>query len=204
MRTSLPLLKPKKSYQRVPYYGLGDAPTDIDHLLLRVLEHDDYGAFEKLFIFNYDTLRNFCKRLVHINEVAEELVSEVFFKIWINRKRIVISSSPKSYLYTAVRNISFDHLRKEKHSRWADLEEAATVPCDSIDPHRYSEFIELQVKVEKAVERLPNQCRQVFQLSRDHGMKYNEIANELKLSVKTIETQMGRALKSLRITLKSE
>ena len=174
---------------------------NIDQLLWRVLEHDDYGAFEKLFLFNYNPLRNFCKKLVHINEVAEELVSEVFFKIWSNRKRIIISSSPKSYLYTAVRNISFDHLRKEKRSSWASLEEAASVPCDYFDPQRHSEFTELEGRIEKAVARLPKQCRLVFQLSRDHGMKYNEIAESLQLSVKTIETQMGRALKSLRLSL---
>jgi RNA polymerase sigma-70 factor, ECF subfamily len=204
MRTNLPLSKSGKPCATVPFHGVSERPADIDVLLSRVLEHDDYEAFEKLFIFNYNPLRNFCKKLVHINEVAEELVSEVFFKIWTNRKHIIISSSPKSYLYTAVRNISFDHLRKEKRSVWANLEEAAAVPCDCFDPHRRSEFEELQVKVEKAVDRLPKQCKLVFQLSRDHGMKYNEIAVLLQLSIKTIETQMGRAIKSLRITLKSE
>jgi RNA polymerase sigma-70 factor (ECF subfamily) len=193
----------KKGNRKAVYQELKRVP-DIDHLLTRVLEHDDYIAFEKLFIFNYNPLRNFCKKIVRINEVAEELVSEVFLKIWSNRKHIVISSSPKSYLYTAVRNISFDHLRKEKHSVLAGLEEAAMVPCDSSDPHRWSEYQELQGRIEKAVDSLPRQCKLVFRMSRDHGMKYNEIAEELQLSVKTIETQMGRALKSLRVTLKSD
>jgi RNA polymerase sigma-70 factor, ECF subfamily len=204
MRANITLEKPKKTYPRAVYNGLSESRTDIDHLLTRVLQYDDYYAFEKLFVFNYNPLRNFCKKLVHINEVAEELVSEVFIKIWINRKHISISSSPKSYLYTAVRNISFDHLRKEKRSLWSNLEEAAMVPCDSFDPHSSSEFDELQIRIEKAVEKLPKQCRLVFQMSRDKGMKYNEIADTLQLSVKTIETQMGRALKSLRLTLKNE
>lgn len=193
----------KKGNRKAVYQEIKRA-SDIDQLLTRVLEHDDYIAFEKLFIFNYNPLRNFCKKIVRINEVAEELVSEVFLKIWSNRKHIVISSSPKSYLYTAVRNISFDHLRKEKHSVLAGLEEAAMVPCDSSDPHRCSEYEELRGRIEKAVDRLPRQCKLVFRMSRDHGMKYNEIAEELQLSVKTIETQMGRALKSLRVTLKSD
>lgn len=179
----------------------GAREADTDQLLLRVLQHDDYQAFEQLFHLNYNPLRNFCKKLVIVNEVAEELVSEVFLKIWNNRKRIIISSSPKSYLYTSVRNIAFDHLRKEKHSMWADLEEAATTPCDHVDPHMRSELMELQICIENAVARLPRQCRLVFQLSRDHGMKYSEIAETLHLSVKTIETQMGRALKSLRRSL---
>ena len=204
MRTTLPLAKPEKTYARITYAKADEAVADIDGLLWRVLLHDDYGAFEKLFIFYYNPLRNFCKKLVHINEVAEELVSEVFFKIWSNRKRIVISSSPKSYLYAAVRNISFDHLRKEKRSLWANLEEAAAIPCDYFDAQRHSEFQELEGRIERAVSQLPKQCRLVFKLSRDQGMKYNEIAEKLQLSVKTIETQMGRAIKSLRLSLKNE
>ena len=114
MRTNLALISPPKTYLRVSYRKASEGENDIDYLLTRVLKHDDYLAFEKLYRLNYNSLRTFCKKLVVINEVAEELVSEVFLKIWNNRGRIVISSSPKSYLYAAVRNISFDHLRKEK------------------------------------------------------------------------------------------
>ena len=201
MRTTLPLTRPRKAHLKASAGKTYSASTDIDHLFTRVLQYDDYVAFETLFYVNYNPLRNFCKKLVQINEVAEELVSEVFLKIWCNRKRIVISSSAKSYLYTSVRNMSFDHLRKEKKSVWVNIEEAAMVSCDNFDPHKHSEFEELQIKVERAVAKLPRQCRLVFQLSRDHGMKYHEIAETLHLSVKTIETQMGRALKSLRQTL---
>jgi len=200
----LPLIKETKTHLRVSYSKSGESAADIDYLLSRVLLHDDYVAFEKLFHSNYNPLRNFSKKLVKINEVAEELVSEVFFKIWCYRKRIVISSSAKSYLYTSVRNISFDYLRKEKQSLWANLEDAAMVTSDCQDPHKNAEFMELQTKVDLAVAKLPRQCRLVFQLSRDEGMKYNDIADTLCLSVKTIETQIGRALKSLRTSLKNE
>ncbi len=204
MSTTLPLTRPRKAHLKASASKANGASGDIDYLFSRVLQHDDYVAFETLFYVNYNPLRNFCKKLVQINEVAEELVSEVFLKIWCNRKRIIISSSAKSYLYTSVRNMSFDHLRKEKKSLWVNLEEAAAVSCNNFDPHKHSEFEELQIKVERAVAKLPRQCRLVFQLSRDQGMKYHEIAETLQLSVKTIETQMGRALKSLRQTLKNE
>jgi RNA polymerase sigma-70 factor, ECF subfamily len=193
-----------KTHLRISYTNGGETPADIDYLLGRVLQYDDYRAFEKLFHANYTPLRNFSKRLVKINEVAEELVSEVFSKIWSGRKRIVISSSAKSYLYTSVRNISFDYLRREKHALWSNLEDADFVTSDSLDPHRSAEFVELQTKVDLAVAKLPRQCRLVFQLSRDEGMKYNDIADTLCLSVKTIETQIGRALKSLRTSLKND
>jgi RNA polymerase sigma-70 factor, ECF subfamily len=179
-------------------------PQDIDQLLERVLQHDDYAAFEKLFNGHYNPLRSFCKKLVNVEEVAEELVSEVFFKVWNNRKRIVIASSAKSYLYTAVRNMAFDYLRKEKKSLWVDIENAKELTSDEYDPQKQSEVEELKLRIESAVADLPKQCRLVFQLSRDHGMKYNEIAEMLRLSVKTVETQMGRAFKSLRKSLLTE
>jgi RNA polymerase sigma-70 factor (ECF subfamily) len=201
MRALLAPVKSRKSYlKKSPQLGSAARP-DVDQLLMRVLEHNDYAAFEKLFLFNYHPLLNFCKKLVHINEVAEELVSEVFLKIWNNRDRIIIASSPKSYLYTAVRNISFDHLRREKRSSWTNLDEVATMPCGNFDPQQRTEFEELQARIDMTVARLPKQCRLVFQLSRDQGLKYNEIAETLQLSVKTIETQMGRALKVLRKSL---
>jgi RNA polymerase sigma-70 factor (ECF subfamily) len=174
----------------------------IDYLLSKVLQDDDYHAFEQLFLVGFNPLRSFCKKLVHVNEVAEELVSEVFFKIWNNRKAIVIASSPKSYLYTAVRNISFDHLRKEKRYVLTNLDSVASIPCDYFDPQKRSEFAELQERVDRAIAKLPKQCRLVFQMSRDQGLRYSEIAEKLHLSVKTIETQMGRALKSLRKSLR--
>lgn len=204
MNRPLPFLKESKTDLRVSYSKGGESAADIDYLLSRVLKHDDYEAFEKLFHSNYCPLRNFSKKLVKINEVAEELVSEVFSKIWCFRKRIVISSSAKSYLYTSVRNISFDYLRKEKHSIWTNLEDASMVTSDYQDPQKQAEFMELQTKVDLAVARLPKQCRLVFQLSRNEGMKYIDIADSLCLSVKTIETQIGRALKSLRLSLKNE
>lgn len=173
----------------------------IDYLFSKVLRDDDYHAFEQLFHVGFNPLRSFCKKLVHVNEVAEELVSEVFFKIWNNRKAIVIASSPKSYLYTAVRNISFDHLRKEKRYSLTNLESVLAVPCDYFDPQKRSEFSELQESVDRAIAKLPKQCRLVFQMSREQGLRYSEIAERLNLSVKTIETQMGRALKSLRKSL---
>lgn len=191
------------NYRSISHRFNGES-EDIEFLLGRVLEYDDYYAFEKLYRTNFGSLKNFSKKLVKINEVAEELVSEVFSKIWYSRKRIVISSSAKSYLYTSVRNISFDYLRKEKHAQWTTLEDAAFVTADCLDPHKHAEFEELQSKVDHAVARLPKQCRLVFQLSRNQGMKYNDIANTLCLSVKTIETQIGRALKSLRISLKND
>jgi RNA polymerase sigma-70 factor (ECF subfamily) len=182
-------------------FGPRISKDKVDYLFAKFLRDDDYHAFEQLFLVSYNPLRSFCKKIVHINEVAEELVSEVFFKIWNNRKAIVITSSPKSYLYAAVHNISLDHLRKEKRYVLTNLEKAVAIPTNLLDPQKGYEYDELKVKIERAVAKLPRQCKQIFQLSREQGLRYNEIAEKLQLSVKTIETQMGRALKSLRKSL---
>ncbi|MFZ5972156.1 MAG: RNA polymerase sigma-70 factor [Bacteroidota bacterium] len=175
---------------------------DIDSLMTQVVQQDDYRAFEKLFNLAYYPLLGFCSRLVPARDVAEELVSEVFVKIWKNRKRITIASSGKSYLVTSVRNMAFDYMRKEKKSIWTDLSVAKMYHSELCNPHQLSELEELQGHIERAINKLPKKCRLIFQLSRDEGMKYAEIADILKLSPKTVETQMGRALKILRRSLK--
>jgi RNA polymerase sigma-70 factor, ECF subfamily len=82
------------------------------------------------------------------------------------------------------------------------LEEAGALHCQSYNPHQHSEYEEFKARIDNAIAELPKKCRLIFQLSRDHDMKYHEIASMLKLSPKTIETQMGRALKVLRSNLK--
>jgi RNA polymerase sigma-70 factor (ECF subfamily) len=174
--------------------------TDIEELMYKILREGDYAAFQQLFKKMYGPLCQFCVKFVHVKEVAEELVSDVFYNIWKNRQRIIVTS-PKAYLFTAVRNRGFDHLRKVKKSVWCDLEEATHIPADSTDSQDILVHYELNKSLEQSIASLPKQCRLIFELSRDHGMKYKEIASMLNISIKTVETQMGRALKHLRQSL---
>jgi RNA polymerase sigma-70 factor (family 1) len=174
--------------------------NDIEHLMLKVLQESDYNAFQSLFKKMYSPLCQFCVKFVHVREVAEELVSDVFYNIWKNRNRIIVTS-PKAYLFTAVRNKGYDHLRKIKRSVWVDLEAATHIPADVTNSQDRMIHEELTSHLERSVSSLPKQCRLIFELSRDHGMKYKEIATMLNISIKTVETQMGRALKHLRQSL---
>jgi RNA polymerase sigma-70 factor (ECF subfamily) len=171
--------------------------VDIDGLIMRVIEGDDYFAFELLFKKMYSPLCQFCIKFVKSPEIAEELVSDVFYSIWKNRNRLIISS-PKAYLFTSVRNKAFDHLRKVKKQVHCDLENATNLPADTANSQEILVLRELTASMEKSVARLPKQCRLIYELSRDQGLKYKEIATILQVSVKTVETQMGRALKHLR------
>ena len=172
----------------------------IDVLIMKVIEHDDYMAFQVLFEKMYSPLCQFCIKFVKSPEVAEELVSDVFYSIWKNRNRLSVTS-PKAYLFTSVRNKGFDYLRKIKKMAHCDLEDATHLPADVANSQEILVLRELTASLERSVARLPKQCKLIYELSRDQGLKYKEIAAILQVSVKTVETQMGRALKHLRNSL---
>jgi RNA polymerase sigma-70 factor (family 1) len=180
--------------------GIDGASNKVEQLLERILRHNDYCAFETLFHAMYSPLCQFCLRFVQVREVAEELVSDVFFTIWKNRERMEMTSH-RSYLFTAVRNRAFDHLRKVKRTSWCDLEKASHVAGDHPDSQEMMVERELNISIRKSIASLPKQCRVIFELSRDEGLKYKEIAAKLNISIKTVETQMGRALKHLHRSL---
>lgn len=172
----------------------------IDTLFYKVVKDSDYPAFEQLFNKMYEPLCHFCLKFVLVKEVAEELVSDVFYSIWKNRK-VLLVSSPRPYLFTSVRNRSYDYLRKTKKSVLCDLDKASNIPTSVCNSQERLIEIELSRQVDNTISHLPKQCKLIFELSRDHGMRYRDIAATLNISIKTVETQMGRALKHLRKSL---
>jgi RNA polymerase sigma-70 factor, ECF subfamily len=174
---------------------------DIRFLFNRATQGGDYKAFEMIFHHFYSPLCRFSVRLVEKPEVAEEIVSDVFFKVWKNRQQIRLTHTPESYLYTAVRNQSLDYL---KTRRPRTVEAQPNLVLSGPDtPEQLLIGEDLSARIERAIDQLPDQCRNVFRLSRDQGLKYQEIADTLGISPKTVETQMNRALKSLRLALKA-
>ena len=176
--------------------------SEVDLLILKVIEHDDYEAFQVLFKRMFSPLCQFCMKFVRSHEVAEEVVSDVFYSIWKNRNRLMVSS-PKAYLYTSVRNKGLDHLRKIKKMVHCDLNNATHLMADGVDGQEMLVMHELTRAMDQSISRLPKQCRRIYEMSREEGLKYREIASILQVSVKTVETQMGRALKHLRSSLPS-
>lgn len=175
-------------------------PETLDSLFKKVVQ-DDYSAFEQIFKRTYKMLcANSCK-VVKSREMAEEIVDDVFFGLWSNRKKIQITSSFQGYLSTAIRNRSLDWLRKLKHERSTELQNAGVLICEQSIAHETLIYHELQEQIETAIQELPRQCRTIFLMSRDQDLKYKEIAEILNISIKTVDTQMGRALKHLRKTI---
>jgi RNA polymerase sigma-70 factor (ECF subfamily) len=172
---------------------------NLEMLFQQVAEYDCKTSFEEIFRRMFKPLCTLANGLVKNHEAAEEIVDDVFFSLWKNRKKIVISISFQSYLLTSVRNRSFDFLRKMKSEKSAViLERAYGMPCNQYMAHEKLAYEELSSNLETAILRLPKQCRRIFLMSREDELKYKEISKILNISVKTVDTQMGRALKHLR------
>lgn len=173
-----------------------------DAELVRRIRAGDERALEAVFRAYYAGMASFVQRFVRSPDVAEELVQDIFFKLWSKREQLSDIESFRTYLYRAARNQALNWLRRQKlERRW---QEEHGGEDDAPTPHLADEEAseqEVAAAVQEAIQRLPPRCREVFLLSRDGGLTYAEIARTLDISVKTVETQMGRALKALRLAL---
>lgn len=158
----------------------------------------DEREFEALFRAHHAALCSFAHRYVRAPDVAEELVQEVFLHLWQQRSAWDGRSAIRTYLYTAVRNAAVSYLRHERVVARRSAETVALFDRAQPAADRTVADGETAAAVRAAVDRLPERCRLVFTLNREHGMTYAEIARTLGLSIKTVDTQMGRALKALR------
>lgn len=170
---------------------------------VRAFINGNEQAFEKLFKLHYQMLLKVALFLLQDAEQSEEIVHDVFLNVWQKRENVNPEASFKNYLITAVRNRCFNHLKAKKktHSINDDETWAEELVADN-HTDTQAQVKDVQKALEEAVNKLPDQCRLIFQLSRYENMSYKEIAAALELSPKTIENQIGRALKALRNDLK--
>ncbi|NNG27770.1 MAG: RNA polymerase sigma-70 factor, partial [Ignavibacteriaceae bacterium] len=161
----------------------------------------DSAAFEALFNFYCQQLINFARRYVFDKQIAENVVQDVFVNVWQSRTNLDPSKMIKAYLFTAVKNNSLKHLRHLNIEN-KGIESIPTNISDDERPDRKLNEKELDIKVHQAIDELPEKCKEIFKLNRFENLKYVEIAKILNISIKTVETQMGRALKKLRERLK--
>jgi RNA polymerase sigma-70 factor, ECF subfamily len=169
--------------------------------LFEAIRHDDRHAFERLFRKFYRPLTAYAFRFVRDLPTAENMVQDVFLKLWQYRSEITINTSLERYLFRSVRNHSLNQLDKAKvRSEYLRLH---TMPdTENEDYCAYYPEIGLLNKIETAIGALPEKRQVIFRMAREEGLKYREIAEKLDLSIKTVETQMTMALKQLREALK--
>ncbi len=174
---------------------IGD--TDI----IRRIRQGDVGQFESLFRSSYVSLVRYAGTIIKDHDTAEEIVQDLFFRLWKDRDKLQIESSLNGYLYRAVHNRCLHYIEHERVvSRYvneisAGQSESAESPTDILH------YKELQAKIALIIEMLPERCGRIFCMNRFEGLKYNEIAERLSVSIKTVEANMGRALKEFRKAL---
>jgi len=160
----------------------------------------DRDAFERLFRSWYARLTSYAANLTAQRDAAEDVVQEVFVAVWARRESLPDFEKLPGYLHRAVRNRSLNHLRQQRTAgRWL----AGQEPDPGVPPVAESALVgaEAVQRVRAALAALPPRTREVFLLSRDQGLTYPAIAETLGISVKTVETLMSRALRSLRESL---
>ncbi len=163
-------------------------------------QHD----FKSLFTEYHRGLCYYAYRFVSDISIAEDLVQDVFFDLWIKRDKIDISYSLKSYLYKATYNKSIDFLRssRSQEEKWSRNEFSVLSGCFPQDHIPEQEEIlhikEMSQEIQSCIDRLPPQCKKIFRLSREKGLKNKEVAELLNITVKAVEKQIGRALNEIR------
>ncbi len=162
----------------------------------------DRANFERLFKEEFSGLVVFAIQYVKDYETAREIVQEAFVNMWSRREQIDPSKAMKSYLVTSVKNRSLNYLRDNKKfdSNLLIQENLYPTPFYSQSDHMVE--TELMEQIASSIDELPEKCREVFLLSRNEHLKYQQIADRLQISVKTVETQMSKALQHMRMRLR--
>ncbi len=166
------------------------------------LKAGDIAAFEMLFRSYYQSLCNYAYTFVRDRDEAEEVVQSTFLTIWEKRHNVTIHTGVKPYLFAMVRNACLNVIKHEKVKQQHVAMEMATGERNAASVNQVVEASELEQRIMDSINSLPEQCRLIFKLSRFEELKYAEIAQQLNLSVKTVENQMGKALRIMREQLK--
>lgn len=162
----------------------------------------DIGLFEQIYHQYADGLLRYALSYGCDIRQSEEIVQDVFLSLWERRHRLAIEGDAKQYLYKSVKYKIFDHYRNEAKKQLA-LEELRLSACDSLCfTEQEVTFNEVQKLLGHAVEKLPCRCREVYEMSRGHGLPNRDIAKKLAISEKTVEQHLTKALKYIRQVFK--
>nr|WP_121272381.1 RNA polymerase sigma-70 factor [Pedobacter schmidteae] len=172
-----------------------------DEVLLKLLKQEHMAAFEEIYNRYWDKLYTAAYKRVQLKEVSEELVQDLFTSLWVNRNKVDIRTSLASYLFTSIKYLVLNYMQKEMvRSNYRE-----SLSGNRIDNSTEETVLlnDLALNINAAVEQLPDKCKSVFELSRKEYKSNKEIAAELGISEKTVENQLTKALKRLRLGLNS-
>lgn len=178
--------------------GVNETKLITDQNLAESIRNSNHGVFELVFNYYYSGLVVYADQIIKNTEISEDIVQSVFMKLWETRENIEIRSF-RSYFIQCVKNRCIDHLRSQQvKSRFDNRIPDTDHLVMEDDLWTKNELSEL---IEHAIEDLPPRCREIFGMSRYENLKIAEIAEKLNISKRTVETQISKALKTLRIKL---
>ncbi|GAB4093699.1 RNA polymerase sigma-70 factor [Flaviaesturariibacter terrae] len=167
-------------------------------LLQRIVAGSDTAAYKELFLRYYDRLVGFAAHITHNGCMAEEVVSDVFLRLWVNRTMLAHVVNPNLYIYTCVRNASLNALGRERRHAHLPEEHSRDIAAGAAsDPEHLLLGREAGVRIHTIVNALPPQCRLILRLVKEEGLRHREVADLLGISVKTVEAQMTIALRRI-------
>lgn len=175
-----------------------DSNQHIRELQDQIARYDSESAFASLFRLLYDRLIRFCMQYVQSREAAEEVVSDVFVRIWERRAQLAEIANLEVYLFVSVRNQAYNYLEKYSVMRVTSMENGEWELTNMNDPGKELEWKEMAARLDREVNQLPDQCRKVFRLIKEEGFRYREVAQILNISPRTVETQLYRAVRRLQ------
>ncbi len=175
--------------------------TTPDEILIGEIRIGNEAMFERVFRQFYAPLCGYAGPMLGDADEAEEVVQGVFLTIWERRESLLITTSLKAYLYRAVHNRCLNRLNQQSVRAGHREQVAAELYTDAASPAQPLLTAELSARLQRAIGQLPEQCRKVFELSRFEELSHKEIADRLGVAVKTVENQVGKALRILRTEL---
>lgn len=175
---------------------------NIKDLQRRIAVYEDEAAYKELFFILFNSLTRFAAGIVHSKEVAEEVVSDVFMSIWIDRARLNTIEDLQLYIFIAVKNNSI-RKAKQLHKRTVVSIDEMDVEMESLyqNPEQSLLSKESVNRIETAINHLPQRARLILKLAKEDKMKYKDIAALLNISVKTVDNQLAIALKKITTAL---
>jgi RNA polymerase sigma-70 factor (ECF subfamily) len=183
--------------------------AETDKYLLGSIKKGDYRAYEVLFTCYYSDLCKYAFSFVNSSETAEDIVSEFFMKLWEQPGSIIITTTLKGYLFRSIHNSCLNYLTRS-HRNFQELDHETIEKLNPMMPHITNDdqlgmilVAELEEKIDKAINLLPEECGRVFLMSRKEGFSHREIANKLKISENTVKVQIYRALSKIRGSLEN-
>jgi RNA polymerase sigma-70 factor (family 1) len=174
------------------------AATRIQYLQTRISRFDDQLAYKELFTGLYPSLIQFVSGIIKSRQSAEEIVSDLFMKIWEKRKTLEEIHNLRVYCFVSARHLSINQLEKQKRQHHADINDyKSRLVHNAPDPEECMISAEMLRRIQEIVEELPPRCKLSFKLVKEYGFKYREAAEILQISEKTIENQLSIALKKI-------